>query len=116
MGGAERNSSHRPNQVSSDIDIEQRELIMNLSQAYLEWEQETELRGMERGKEIGKEIGKEQERRQIVENLLLARFGSIDEQLAAIVEPILSLPAQDYAVMLMQLSSLSKEQLLTRFQ
>ncbi len=103
-------------ELSSEIDVEERELIMNLSQAYLEWEQETELRGVERGKEIGKEIGREQERRQIVENLLLARFGSLDEQLRAIVQPILNLQAIEYAAMLIQLSSLSREQLLARFQ
>lgn len=103
-------------ELSSEIDVEERELIMNLSQAYLEWEQETELRGVERGKEIGKEIGREQERRQIVENLLLARFGPLDEQLAAIVQPILNLQAIEYAAMLIQLSSLSREQLLARFQ
>lgn len=99
-------------EVSSEIDAEQRELIMNLSQAYLEWEQETELRGVERGKEIGKE----QERREIVENLLLARFGELDSQLAAIVQPILNLPANEYAGLLLQFSSLSREDLLARFE
>ncbi len=99
-------------EVSSLIDAEERELIMNLSQAYLEWEQETELRGVERGKEIGKE----QERREIVENLLLARFGELDSQLAAIVESILNLPAIEYAGLLLQFSSLSREDLLARFE
>ncbi|MBD2774091.1 hypothetical protein ICL16_18925 [Iningainema sp. BLCCT55] len=80
---------------------------MNLSQAYLEWEQQTELRGVERGKE--------QERREIVENLLLARFGVLDSQLAAIVQPILNLPATEYAALLLQFSSLSREDLLARF-
>ncbi len=103
-------------EVSSEINVEERELIMNLSQAYLEWEQETELRGVERGKEIGKEIGKEEERRQIVENLLLARFGSLDQELAAIVPLILNLQPQEYTGLLLQLSSLSRELLLARFQ
>ncbi|MEO1560800.1 MAG: hypothetical protein AAFS12_14660 [Cyanobacteria bacterium J06632_19] len=95
-------------ELSGEIDNEQRELIMNLSQAYLEWEQKTELRGVERGKE--------EERRQIVENFLLARFGDVDEQLAGIVEPILSLSPQEYSNLLLQLSNLSREQLLERFQ
>ncbi|WP_238360833.1 hypothetical protein [Iningainema tapete] len=94
-------------EVSSQIDAEERELVMNLSQAYLEWEQQTELRGVERGKE--------QERREIVENLLLARFGVLDSQLAAIVQPILNLPATEYAALLLQFSSLSREDLLARF-
>ena len=42
-------------EISNEIDVEDRELIMNLTPAYLEWERITELRGLERGKEIGKE-------------------------------------------------------------
>lgn len=103
-------------EISNEIDVEDRELIMNLTPAYLEWERITELRGLERGKEIGKEIGKEQERRQIVENLLLARFGFIDQQLAAVVQPVLNLTSHEYTTLLLQLSSLSREQLLSRFQ
>ncbi|MBW4504910.1 MAG: hypothetical protein KME64_00085 [Scytonematopsis contorta HA4267-MV1] len=76
---------------------------MNLSQAYLEWEQDTEQRGKQEGQ------------RQVVENLLLARFGEVDSQLAAIIQPILSLPPQEYASLLLQLSNLSREELLTRF-
>ena len=95
-------------EISNEIDVEDRELIMNLTPAYLEWERITELRGLERGKE--------QERRQIVENLLLARFGFIDEQLAAVIQPVLNLTSQEYTTLLLQLSSLSREQLLSRFQ
>ncbi|MFM6013886.1 MAG: hypothetical protein ACKPCI_10265 [Dolichospermum sp.] len=103
-------------EISNEIDVEDRELIMNLTPAYLEWERITELRGLERGKEIGKEIGKEQERRQILENLLLARFGFIDEQLAAVVQTVLNITPHEYTTLLLQLSSLSREQLLARFQ
>jgi hypothetical protein len=99
-------------QVSQEFELEERELIMNLSQAYLEWEQET----IERGKEIGKEIGKEQERRQLLESLLYAHFGELDSALSAIIEPILSLPTTEYTAILLQLSSLSREDLLARFQ
>jgi len=95
-------------EISNEIDVEDRELIMNLTPAYLEWERITELRGLERGKE--------QERRQIVENLLLARFGFIDEQLAAVIQPVLNLTSHEYTTLLLQLSSLSREQLLARFQ
>jgi hypothetical protein len=90
-------------EVNSEIDVEERELIMNLSQAYIEWEQETELRG------------KELERRELVENLLLARFGEVDSELTTIIEPILNLPASEYATLLLQLSNLSREDLLARF-
>ncbi|NJM22494.1 MAG: hypothetical protein HC907_29200 [Richelia sp. SM1_7_0] len=85
-------------EVSNLVEQEDRELIMTLSQAYLEWEQETQLQGQ----------------RQVVENLLKARFGELDEQLAAIIEPMLQLPPQDYAGLLLQLSSLEREELLRR--
>ena len=81
---------------------------MTLSQAYLELEQETERRGMERGMVQGQRI--------LLENLLRARFGLLDEQLAAIIQPILELSPQDYASLLLQLSNLEREDLLARFQ
>ncbi|BAZ08848.1 hypothetical protein NIES4071_06540 [Calothrix sp. NIES-4071] len=73
---------------------------MNLSQAYLEWEQETV------------ERAKEQERRSVVENLLLFRFGSLDSELQAIIPSILALSPSEFTPMLMQLS---REELITRF-
>jgi hypothetical protein len=57
----------------------------------------------------------QQERRQVVENLLKARFGELDEQLVGIIEPILQLPPQEYAALLLQLSSLQRQELLRRF-
>jgi hypothetical protein len=94
-------------EVGTEMDLEDREVIMNLSQAYLEWEQQTQRLGIEQGIE--------QERRQLLENLFLARFGEVDSQLASIVQPIVSLPNQEYAALLLQLSSLSREDLLKRF-
>ncbi len=87
-------------EASSLVSQEDRELIMQLSQAYLEWEQKTERRGMEEGQ------------RQVVENLLKARFGELDEQLLAIIEPMLQLPPQEYSSLLLELS---REELLKRF-
>ena len=87
-------------EASNLVEQEDRELIMQLSQAYLEWEQKTERRGLEQGQ------------RQVVENLLKARFGELDEQLLAIIEPMLQLPPQEYAFLLLQLS---REELLRRF-
>lgn len=94
-------------EASSLVEQEDRELIMQLSQAYLEWEQKTERRGIEQGMQQGQ--------RQVVENLLKARFGELDEQLLAIIEPMLQLPPQEYASLLLELSSLQREELLERF-
>jgi hypothetical protein len=46
---------------------------MNLSQAYQQWEETTKQQGVQEGVQL--------ERRQVVENLLRFRFGSIDEEL-----------------------------------
>jgi hypothetical protein len=87
--------------IGTEIDIEDREeILMNLSQAYLEWEQETV------------ERAKEQERRSVVENLLLFRFGSLDPQLQEIIPSILGLSPSEFTPILMQLS---REELITRF-
>jgi hypothetical protein len=98
--------------VSAEIDLEDRELMMTLSKAYLEWEKETELRGMERGMERGIQEGQ----RILLENLLRARYGVLDAQLTAIVQPILDLSPQEYTSLLLQLSNLEREDLCGRFQ
>ncbi|WP_414565618.1 MULTISPECIES: hypothetical protein [unclassified Anabaena] len=76
------------------------EVIMNLSQAYLEWREAT------------LQEGQKDERRQVVENLLRVRFGSLDEELEQVIEPLLQLPPQEYSRFLLELS---REELLTRF-
>jgi hypothetical protein len=98
-------------EVGTQIDLEDTEVIMNLSQAYLEWEEQTQRQGIEQGIERGIE----QERRQLLENLLTARFGEIDSQLAAMIPAIIGLNNQEYAALLLQLPSLSREDLLARF-
>lgn len=86
-------------QSSENIDEDDRRLIMKLSPLYVQWEQEAQKQGQ----------------RMVVENLLTVRFGTLDEQLATIIQPILELPSQEYASLLLQLSNLSREDLLARF-
>ncbi len=50
-----------------------------------------------------------------IEGMLRLRFGSIDEELAAIIEPLAALPSEEYMALILQLSDLSREELLTRF-
>ena len=76
------------------------ELIMNLSPAYLEWREAT------------RQEGRQEERRLVVENLLLVRFGSVDEELSKVIDALLQLPTEEFARVLLQLSSLSREELL----
>jgi hypothetical protein len=48
----------------------------------------------------------------VVENLLKVRFGEIDNELQAIIEPLLSLPPEEFTPLLLQLS---REELIHRF-
>jgi hypothetical protein len=78
------------------LSSEDEQFSMALSQAYVDWEQKT----------------KQQGEREVVEALLKARFGELDERLAGIVPQILSLPTEEYTVLILQLS---REDLLERF-
>ncbi|WP_196521177.1 hypothetical protein [Nostoc sp. WHI] len=58
------------------------------------------------------EQGVQQGQRVVIENLLKARFGELDKQLSAIIEPLLSLPPEQFTPLLIQLS---REEFLARF-
>lgn len=88
-------------EAKAEIEQEERELIMTLSQAYLEWEERTQRNAVQ------------QEKRIVVENLLKLRFGELNEQLSRIIPSLLDLPAEEYTRLLMQLS---REELLARFE
>ena len=61
------------------------------------------------------ESGIQQAQHFIVENLLKIRLGELDEQLTARVPSLLALPPQQLSQYLLQLSQVSREQLLARF-
>ncbi|MFL9454735.1 hypothetical protein AB0758_27055 [Tolypothrix bouteillei VB521301_2] len=90
--------------VQTISEPEDRELIMRLAPLY---QQERELAKLE-----GKLEGKLEERRQVVENLLRVRFGSVDAQLSAIIEAILALPPEEFTPLLVQSS---RQDLIARF-
>ena len=96
------------NLAFKDVDEEDRELIMRLAPLY---EQDRE-RAFREGEQQGLQQGLQQERRLLIENLFRSRFGSLDEELAAIVEPLLALNPEEFVPLLLQLS---KEELLERF-
>ena len=95
-------------QQSENLDEEERELIMELSPLVLQWREEAR----QEGKQEGKQEGRQEGQRVVVENLLRARFGSLDDQLEAIIEPVLELPPEEFTQLLLQLS---REELLARF-
>jgi predicted transposase YdaD len=94
-------------EVSQNLDVEDRDLIMQLSPLY-------EQRLAEATQE-GRQEGIQAERRTIIENLLRTRFGTLDEQLTLIIQPLLELSPQEFSSLLLQLSNLSREELLARF-
>lgn len=97
-------------QVTSNTESEDRELIMRLSPLF---DQELE-RVRQEGQQQGLQQGLQQQRR-VIENILRVRFGELDEQLTAIIEPLLALSPEEFAPLLLQLSNLSREELLARF-
>ena len=60
-------------------------------------------------------IGRQEERHDIIRNILVSRFGVIDEELEAIVDPLTELPTSEFSSLLLSLSNLSREELLARF-
>ncbi|RCJ24055.1 hypothetical protein A6770_28835 [Nostoc minutum NIES-26] len=94
-------------QQTEKLTEDEQELIMNLSQAYQQWEETTKQQGIQEGVQQGQ--------RQVVENLLRVRFGEVDEELSRVVNSLLQLPPEEFANVLLQLSSLSREELLARF-
>ncbi len=83
-------------ELNEKLDTEDRDLVMQLSPIYEQRLSEARLT----------------ERRTIIENLLRVRFGTLDNSLQAIVEPLLALPPEEFTLSLVQLS---REDLLTRF-
>ena len=86
--------------VGENLSNDDRELIRNLSPAYLRWREEAV------------EEGKQEERRQMVENVLIVRFGSLDENLSQAMPFLLELPTEELTRVLL---TLSREELLERF-
>jgi hypothetical protein len=71
-------------QQQEQLSAEEQELIMNLSSAYLEWEQKTRQEGLQVGLQQGLQLG---ERRMLLA-LLTERFGPLPQTLIARIEAI----------------------------
>jgi hypothetical protein len=99
-------------EVLDEVEQEERRILMALSQAYLEWEQQTKRQGIEQGKRQGIEQGKQETQRATIMSILTTRFGPIDGPLEAIIPAIMELPIASATPLLLQLS---REELLSRF-
>lgn len=94
--------------VMDQVDNEERRILMALSQAYQEWEQQTK----RQGRDEGLRQGLQQERQAAIVSLLRLRFGSVDADLQAMIPALMELPTEEYTRLLWQLS---REELLQRF-
>ena len=95
-------------ELNQNLDVEDRDLVMQLSPIY----EQRLAEAIQQGRLEGRQEGVHNERRTTIENLLRVRFVTLDEQLSAIVEPLLALPPEEFTPLLLQLS---REDLLTRF-
>ncbi len=102
-------------ELNQNLDVEDRDLVMQLSPIYEQRLAEAKQEGRQEGRQEGIEQGVQTERRTIIENLLKVRFGTLDEQLTVIIEPLLGLPPEEFSSFLLQLSNVSREELLTKF-
>ena len=93
---------------NQDLEEDDRELIMQLSQIY---QQRLQL-ATELGKQEGLVQGRQNERLSMVTYLLRSRFGELDQELLAIIEPLMGLSPEEFTPLLLQLSRL---ELLARF-
>ncbi len=87
-----------------NLDVEAKELIMELSTIYLE--------RLQNATEQGIQQGIQQSSRITIESILKTRFEAIDEPLERIIEPIIALSPEEFTPLLLQLS---REELLARF-
>ncbi|MFP4119879.1 hypothetical protein [Coleofasciculus sp.] len=97
---------------SENLSEQDRELLMNLSPAYLKWQEETLQQGRLEGIQEGIQAGRLEGQRQMAENFLRVRFGSLDEQLSGAIAPMLQLPPPELTRLLF---NLSREELLVWF-
>jgi hypothetical protein len=95
-------------ELNSNVSDEERELIMSLSPVYLKQREEWKQEGIEEGRQEGNLDGQ----RLMVESLLTVRFGNLDQELSAIVNPIMELSPTERTQLLL---NLSREELLARF-
>ena len=110
----------RQNQ-DQNLDRDDRELIMTLTQMYeeamAELRQEAKEEGLQEGLQQGLQQGKAEGEREakcrLIKTLLRIRFDTLDEELVAMVNAIASLDSEEFTPLLLQQS---REELLARFQ
>ena len=98
---------HLEARQEQELDEGEKELVMRLAPLF---DQELEQKFRE-----GEQQGEQRRQRLLVENLLRFRFGELDEELARVAEPISALSPEELTSLILQLSQLSREELVARF-
>jgi hypothetical protein len=91
-------------QKEKDIDQDDRELIMKLSEMYQQL--------LEELKQEQRQEGEIRERRAMVESILQVRFGEVDPELANIIDQVIAMSREEFTPLLL---NLSRADLLARF-
>jgi predicted transposase YdaD len=89
------------------IQQEEQQLMVQLSQAYLEWEQRTRQQGIEQGIQQGIERGIERGERAIVLRQLTRKIGILPETIAAQVENLSILQLENLGEALLYFGTLA---------
>lgn len=90
------------------LTTDDKELLMNLSPAYLQWREET----LQQGLQKGVQKGRLETQRVFVKSWLKSRFGKIDKVLSRVIEPLVQLSPEESARLLPRLS---RDELLAKF-
>ncbi|NEQ73546.1 MAG: hypothetical protein F6K23_10990 [Okeania sp. SIO2C9] len=77
--------------------------------------QEGRQQGIQRGIQLDIQLRRQKGYQEMLESLLVFRFGKLDSQLEVIIEQIMGLPKEDFNRTILQLSHLSRDELLARF-
>jgi len=91
---------------------DEKELLMNLESTYLKWKEDHRQQGLQQGLQEGLQEGRLEGQRIFVEQALKLRFGTIDDSLSPLVDPLLKLNPEESLRLLMQAS---REELVAKF-
>jgi hypothetical protein len=97
---------------NQEADRDDEVLIVTLTQLYEEAIAQLREEGRQQGEQQGEQRGEQRATLRLIADILRVRFQEIDEELAAIVEEIATLPSAEFTPLLLQLS---REDLLERF-
>ena len=88
-------------EVADQIDVEERQMLMALSQTYLEWEKQTKREGLKLGSELAT--------RSAIGSLLRFKFREVDGDLEGLMPQLMALNSDDYTRLILESS---KEELI----